>query len=316
MTDHTLWHPEAFLQNRYTRSYRRLIETALAEDRTRVTGAHHEHHIVPESFFKASKRCADGWLDGDPDAPENLVLLTHNEHAWCHILLARRMTWGLGRSKMATAIRRMTEGQRVVGRRITSVVLGKIMATASEANSAVMKEWWENLTQEEKAEYCRTIGEASSRVWANLTPEEKAARCASTAAAQRLALANITPEEKAVWAATAGTGVRRSWAGLTPEERAVRVAASAAGLRLALANMTPEEKARLSANRGDRTVYHWTHKDGTTFTGTRKEHRQAFNWPHPEWLKNLFGSAQQKTCRGWSVRVADAITTTEASEAA
>ena len=35
------------------------------------------HHIIPECWFKDRKRKGPiGWLEGDPDAPENIVFLS------------------------------------------------------------------------------------------------------------------------------------------------------------------------------------------------------------------------------------------------
>ena len=63
-----------------------------------------EHHIIPESFYKGSKRNNQsiGWLDGDPNTRSNLVLLTIREHRLCHILLTR-MVIGVAQIKMLRA---------------------------------------------------------------------------------------------------------------------------------------------------------------------------------------------------------------------
>jgi hypothetical protein len=48
------------------------------------------HHIVPEAFYKNRKRKGKaGWLDGNPDSPENITLLTGKEHAIAHHLLTK-----------------------------------------------------------------------------------------------------------------------------------------------------------------------------------------------------------------------------------
>jgi len=47
-----------------------------------------QHHIVPDFLFKNRKRTGPkGHLDGNPDSPENLVLLTFSEHLMAHYYL-------------------------------------------------------------------------------------------------------------------------------------------------------------------------------------------------------------------------------------
>jgi hypothetical protein len=102
MTSNEPWYPEAFLQNQWTRKYRKLIESAQLLNREKQTGEHVIHHIIPKSFYRTYRD--DGWLDGDWDAPENRVVLSHKEHAQAHLWLWERMTYGIGKKKMAAAM--------------------------------------------------------------------------------------------------------------------------------------------------------------------------------------------------------------------
>lgn len=48
------------------------------------------HHVIPCSFFIASRRTGNkGWLDGNPNSKENIVLLTPEEHYLAHQLLVK-----------------------------------------------------------------------------------------------------------------------------------------------------------------------------------------------------------------------------------
>lgn len=92
-----------YLDNKYAKWYYNIIIRAAS--RQRLPNCQYEkHHIVPESFFKASKRGKYvGWLEGEPEAPNNLVYLTTKEHFTCHLLLAR-MTTGRARYMMVRAV--------------------------------------------------------------------------------------------------------------------------------------------------------------------------------------------------------------------
>ena len=76
-----------FLQNKYTKTYFRIVGSAKA----RLTEGYVErHHSIPKS------------LNGTND-PSNLVRLTAREHFICHLLLLR-MTRGANRIKMLRAV--------------------------------------------------------------------------------------------------------------------------------------------------------------------------------------------------------------------
>jgi len=74
----------------YRRIYDSLILKGKNRDRSAITGYTEIHHIIPESFFKDRKRKGPpGVLHGNPDDPENLVILTAREHFIAHLLLYR-----------------------------------------------------------------------------------------------------------------------------------------------------------------------------------------------------------------------------------
>lgn len=75
-----------FIENKYYRTYRAIIENAL--HRT-LTGYYETHHIIPRSL-------------GGTDNNENLIRLTAREHFICHLLLPK-FTEGPDRYKMLHA---------------------------------------------------------------------------------------------------------------------------------------------------------------------------------------------------------------------
>jgi len=100
---------EIFLENKYRRWYHSLVERgrvrALDENSYREN-----HHIVPESFYiNRSRSGPAGWLDGDPEAPENKVDLTGREHGLAHWLLTK-MTTGVALIKCQQAFDMMGIG--------------------------------------------------------------------------------------------------------------------------------------------------------------------------------------------------------------
>jgi hypothetical protein len=73
----------------YKELYKNLIDNARKENRMKNRGTYYEnHHIIPEFMFKNRKRTGPkGHLDGNPDGPENLILLTFREHLMAHYYL-------------------------------------------------------------------------------------------------------------------------------------------------------------------------------------------------------------------------------------
>ena len=101
-----------YLQNKYTKCYYKII--SLAKNRADNFGYVERHHIIPECFYQTRSRAGRlGPLTGDPNLPDNLVLLTPREHFICHLLLTKMVTGKL-KSKMHLALLKMsvsTKGQ-------------------------------------------------------------------------------------------------------------------------------------------------------------------------------------------------------------
>jgi len=75
----------------YNLVYRNIIAKAKSENRQKNNGIYYEaHHIIPEFMFKNRKRKGPaGDLEGNPNDPDNIILLTAREHFICHILLSK-----------------------------------------------------------------------------------------------------------------------------------------------------------------------------------------------------------------------------------
>lgn len=63
------------------------------ENRSKGSGVYYEsHHIVPDFMFKKRARKGPmGHLNGNPNDPSNIVLLTMREHIVAHVLLAKSL---------------------------------------------------------------------------------------------------------------------------------------------------------------------------------------------------------------------------------
>ena len=80
----------------YQKHYDALILRAQIQNRKKYKATdsryipYEKHHIVPDCFYISRKRNGRaGHLDGNPDAKENLVLLTPEEHYLAHQLLVK-----------------------------------------------------------------------------------------------------------------------------------------------------------------------------------------------------------------------------------
>ena len=82
-----------FLDNKYTKTYYAIVNRAKSESRIKTTKSYYEsHHIIPEHFYINRSRDGDsGWIQGNPESPENKVLLTFREHRLCHLLLRKML---------------------------------------------------------------------------------------------------------------------------------------------------------------------------------------------------------------------------------
>jgi NUMOD3 motif len=77
---------ELFLENKYSKSYFKIIESARAKNRIKGNGEYFEnHHLIPK-------------FAGGNNSKDNLILLTGKEHFICHHLLTK-MTSGKLRTK-------------------------------------------------------------------------------------------------------------------------------------------------------------------------------------------------------------------------
>ena len=95
-----------FIKNKYSKYYYSIVKRAKSRTLSPDTYAE-THHIIPECFFiNRSRKGKPGWLEGNPESPNNKVKLTAKEHITCHRLLVR-MTAGDAKSKMAFAAWRM-----------------------------------------------------------------------------------------------------------------------------------------------------------------------------------------------------------------
>ena len=332
------WHTGAFLQNRYTRAYRKLVEWAKTQERQREKGKHAEHHIVPKSFYRSY--CSDGWLDGDYDCPDNLVILTHEEHARCHIFLALRMTEGLAKRKMAAAVRITIEPNAITG--IRPRISSRILASVMIANAAASADMHSD--PEFKKRHSEAIRASMNKPGAREKLVEAMAKANEDPEVQQrrqkaLIVAGNRPEVLARrrdstvyefihedgrtftgtrWQFEEFWGYPKKW--ISPLFRK-KVRKVFCGWRLAITDIeqylaekqeslakkhaaikakrnTPESKNKSRINRRDNTIYHFIHEDGREFIGERWKMEEQYGYPS-DWLGKLFRSKPRKTCHGW-----------------
>ena len=108
----------AFLDNKYTKWYFKLIATAQNRD---ISGYVERHHIIPRS------------LSGSDDI-SNIVKLTAREHFICHLLLVK-MTVGQHKELMKFAVGKFIQVSKAQERTFTSWEYKKIRETISEVRS-------------------------------------------------------------------------------------------------------------------------------------------------------------------------------------
>ncbi|QNH71827.1 homing endonuclease [Rhizobium phage P9VFCI] len=89
--------PSQIIQNKYFKTYVKLMESRKTLPRKKKQGTYYEnHHMLPSAL--------GGTLD-----PSNMVLLTAKEHFIAHMLLPK-FTVGMAKSKMANALFRFMHG--------------------------------------------------------------------------------------------------------------------------------------------------------------------------------------------------------------
>lgn len=125
----------------YKKIYRKLMIRAKNESRTKTADHYYErHHIVPDFMFKNRKRTGPkGHLDGNPDDPQNLVLLTPREHLLAHMML-----------------------YRILKNTHYGYAAGSAMAFFfSKVIDKHPRQKHSNMSENRKYEWCRTIGRSS-----------------------------------------------------------------------------------------------------------------------------------------------------------
>lgn len=140
----------------YQKIYKNLMLRAKLENRKKTkTGTYYEkHHIIPECLFKQRKRKGPkGFVDGDPEDKDNIVLLTAREHFIAHVLLYKIYK------------------DTIYGYRIGSALaffFTKIIGSKHPRNTI--------LTNSKKYEHYRSIGlssiSSSQRGWINVRDSE------------------------------------------------------------------------------------------------------------------------------------------------
>lgn len=125
-----------FINNKYTRIYYAIVTRAKARVTTEFTES---HHIIPNCFYKIrGRKGRPGWLEGNPNAPENLVYLTPHEHYVCHLLLTKMVDGIEAQHKVDTAAAWIADTYRAKnnGVRITGRVYAKLKTASAKAQSA------------------------------------------------------------------------------------------------------------------------------------------------------------------------------------
>ena len=285
---------------------------AKTQNRSKKLGSFAKHHIIPKSFY--ASYCDDGWIEGDYDDPDNLVLLSHREHAWCHLLLALRMTSGLARSKMIAPLKMLidsTDQYRLCSRLLTSIMKENALAIKNRA-----VERWKS--EDNRVKHSLIMKEAMNR------PEVKVLRSLCMKQAQskpevrekrslsmKKRLADPIVKEKYSQAAKKSMAdpevkVKHKNAcklfSARPEVKQKRSLAQ----KKVFSN--PDRKAELlkmsaiaAEKTRDPTIYIFTHKSGEIFIGTRYQHRLKYGYLRKQ-FEPLFRSKPGKTALGWSVK--------------
>lgn len=217
-----------------------------------------EEHHIIPKSFYRSY-CDTGWLTGYHNAPENRVHLTPKEHWVCHRLLVR-MTTGRALGKMAKALNHMrnTSKKRGQERRMTA------------RSYEIAREQIKRYMSEVMTEHCKKPGVLESRSLslkkAYGTPEARAkmSRVALEACARPEVWENRSRAQKA--------------AKMRPEIR--------------------EKNSALNHPRADRTVYVFSHVDGTVTHSTRYELQQQTGIN----FNGLFRRTRRKmSAKGWRI---------------
>jgi hypothetical protein len=120
-----------FIDNKYTRTYNRLVATRQQDPAKGKSDP--KHHIIPRSM-------------GGSDDPSNLVKLTEREHFIAHLLLTK-MTTGLAQSKMIYAAQWMAKQGKI---RVNSRTYERLREEHSRAFGETMKAYYADPETREK----------------------------------------------------------------------------------------------------------------------------------------------------------------------
>ena len=90
-----------YLDNKYTRWYYSIVNTA--KNRTLI-GYTEKHHIIPKCFYKSNSNW--GILDGDSELANNKIILTIKEHYIAHLLLTKMVENKVQQAQMNLALER------------------------------------------------------------------------------------------------------------------------------------------------------------------------------------------------------------------
>jgi len=113
---------DLFLNNKYTKWYFNIIETAKQEKRTKGKIYYEKHHIVPKSL--------GGQLEKN-----NEILLTAKEHYICHLLLIKMVKTNKHKTKMAFALHGMRKSNSKGNKRYYSKLYESIRIHFSHLTS-------------------------------------------------------------------------------------------------------------------------------------------------------------------------------------
>jgi hypothetical protein len=109
---------EISYDNKYTRWYINIIQTAILRANTRKEANEllikcESHHIVPECAFKIRKRKGPpGFLDGNSNEKENVAFLSFREHFIVHMLLIKMIKNENLRCRLSSAIFKMKDYEK------------------------------------------------------------------------------------------------------------------------------------------------------------------------------------------------------------
>ena len=156
-----------FLDNKYTKTYYVIVNRAKSESRIKTTTSYYEnHHIIPEHFYINRSRDGDsGWIQGNPESPENKVLLTFREHRLCHLLLRKMLSENTNKQGIYLAAFLMTtrKNEHDQYESISSRLYETVKIEAAKANSERdTSKWsgdnhWSRLDPERFAQIFRDI---------------------------------------------------------------------------------------------------------------------------------------------------------------